>query len=58
MIKCYKNDLVVWIMYICLLSEVVYLNIRGVTIANYEKLLVFYIIAMAGADIGYVKSVN
>ena len=58
MIKCYKNDLVVWIMYICLLSEVVYLNIPGVTIANYEKPLVFYIIAMAGADTGYVKSVN
>ena len=49
-----QNDLVVWIMYICLLSGVIYLNIPSVTIANYEKLLVFYIIAMGIININFL----
>ena len=49
-----QNDPVVWIMYVCLLSGVIYLNNPSVTIANYGKLPVFYIVAMGILNIGFL----
>ena len=49
-----QNDPVVWIMYICLLSAVIYLNNPSVTAANYEKLLVFYIVTMGIINISFL----
>lgn len=49
-----QNDPVVWIMYVCLLSGVIYLNNPSVTIANYGKLPVFYVVAMGIINIGFL----
>ena len=49
-----QNDPVLWIMYICLLFGVMYLNIPSVTNANYEKLLVFYIATMGMLNISFL----
>ena len=49
-----QNDPVVWIMYICLLSAVIYLNNPSVTTVNYGELLVFYIVAMGIINISFL----
>ena len=49
-----QNDPVLWIIYICLLFGVIYLNHPSVATANYEKLLVFYIVAMGMINISFL----
>ena len=49
-----QNDPVLWITYIFLVSGVIYLNNPSVTAANYEKLLVFYIVAMGITNINFL----
>ena len=49
-----QNDPVLWMMYICVLSGILYLNNPSATTANYENLLAFYIVAMGIVNISFL----